>query len=107
MIDSVYKKSYPKVFLEKYKYIVKEKKISKIMIYIDISDDSDEENSHDKILIKKNQICNFYKKKKMKKNIRNCFSFLKLISFFLSLEPESFISQNIRKAFSGKITRVF
>ena len=52
------------MFLEKCKYIVKEKKISKIMIDIDISDDSDEENSHEKILIKKNQICNFYIEKK-------------------------------------------
>ena len=61
------------MFLEKYKYIVKEKKISKIMIYIDISDDSDEENSHDKILIKKNQICNFYKKKKNEEKYKKLF----------------------------------
>ena len=51
MIDKNY---YPQVFLEKYKYVAKEKKISKIIIVdIEISSDdsyneeSDEENSDD------------------------------------------------------------
>ena len=50
LIDSVYKKDknyYPQVFLEEFKYVVKEKKKSKFITdNIEISsDDSDKENS--------------------------------------------------------------
>ena len=50
MIDSVYRKEkdcYPQVFLEEYKYVVKEKKMSKFITDDKeiSSDDSDRENS--------------------------------------------------------------
>ena len=49
MVDSVFragKKYYPQVFLEECKYTVKEKKIPKyIIVDIEISSDSDRENS--------------------------------------------------------------
>ena len=50
MIDSIYRKYknyYPQVFLEQYKYVVKEKKMSRFTTNnIEISsDDSDAENS--------------------------------------------------------------
>ena len=52
MIDSVFKTGnnyYPQGFLKEYKYVVKEKKISKyITDNIEISFDSDEENSDEK-----------------------------------------------------------
>ena len=57
LIDSVFrtgKNYYPQVFLEECKYVVKEKKIPKYIIDdIEISSDSDRENSEEKIVIKK------------------------------------------------------
>ena len=62
MIDFVFrtgKNYYPQVFLEKHKYVVKEKKIPKDIISdIEISsnsdrENSDEENSDKKLLMKK------------------------------------------------------
>ena len=56
LIDSVFrtgKNYYPQVFLEKCKYVVKEKKIPKYVIdSIEISTDSDRENSDEEIYIK-------------------------------------------------------
>ena len=58
LIDSVFKTGYnyyPQVFLEDYKYVVKEKKISKYIIdVIEISSDSDIENSDEENSGKKN-----------------------------------------------------
>ena len=57
MIDSVFragKNYYPQVFLEKCKYVVKEKKMSEYVIDgIEISSDSDEKNTDEEILMKK------------------------------------------------------
>ena len=57
MIDSVFrtgKNYYPQVFVEEYKYVVKEKKMSRyIADDIEISSDSDREESDAEILMKK------------------------------------------------------
>ena len=54
MIDSVFRTGnnyYPQVFLEECKYVVKEKKMSKVIIdNIEISSDSNEENSDEENL---------------------------------------------------------
>ena len=61
LINSVFrtgKNYYPQVFLEKCKYVVKEKKIPKYIIDdIETSSDSDRENSDEKILMKKFERC--------------------------------------------------
>ena len=89
MIDSVYRKDknyYPQVFLEKYNFVVVEKKMSNlnddIEIYSDdcynevsdeeYSDDSDEEIYNGKIWMKKIKCVNLFLEK-IRKNMINLF----------------------------------
>ena len=89
MIDSVYRKDknyYPQVFLEKYNFVVVEKKMSNlnddIEIYSDdcynevsdeeYSDDSDEEIYNGKIWMKKIECVNLFLEK-IRKNMINLF----------------------------------
>ena len=89
MIDSVYRKDknyYPQVFLEKYNFVVIEKKMSNlnddIEIYSDdcyngvsdeeYSDNSDEENYNGKIWMKKIKCVNLFLEK-TRKNMINLF----------------------------------
>ena len=58
MINSIFragKNYYPQVFLEEFKYVVKENKLPKYIIdNIEISSDSDEENSDEENLDEEN-----------------------------------------------------
>ena len=58
MLDSIFrigKNYYPQVFLEEYKYVIKEKNIhSYIIDDVEISSDSDEETLLEKIQMEKN-----------------------------------------------------
>ena len=78
MLDSIFrigKNYYPQLFLEEYKYVIKEKNIhSYIIDDVEISSDSDEETLLEKfrwkkiLIMKKILIKKFWKKIRCKKN---------------------------------------